>query len=137
MHIIIKGYMRHNDLNLINIFRLILAVGNLSRVSEQLGVTQPAVSRALARLRKEFGDGRFVRRPGGVGPTPRARALEAHLTEAFRHPEALYEAPVPFIPAAANGRVHLATTDYFEQVVWTDLVPSLSREAPKMTFVTS
>ena len=125
-----------NDLNLLKIFALLLAECNLSRAAVRLGLTQPGLSRALSRLREEFDDPLFVRAPGGMLPTPKALALEKPLLAALDHLEGLYAAPVEFKPESATGIVRIATTDYFEQVVWVELAGKLSRIAPRMTFVT-
>lgn len=134
--IINKNYINSKDLNLLRVFALLLADGNVSRVAQKLRVTQPAISRALARLRDEFADPMFVRSPQGMLPTAKAASLEQPLLEALTRLEALYEGPKAFSPASATGVVRIATTDYFEQVVWVDLVGKLASEAPGLTFVT-
>lgn len=130
------NHMTPNDLNLLKVFALLLAECNLTRAAFRLGLTQPGLSRALSRLRTEFGDPLFVRAPGGVLPTPKALSLEKPLREALERIESLYLRPTAFRPSEATGIVRLATTDYFEQVVWVGLAGRLCREAPRMTFVT-
>ena len=63
----------HNvDLNLFVVFDAIYQQRNLTRASEVLFMSQPAVSNALARLRESLNDPLFVRAPGGMRPTPLA-----------------------------------------------------------------
>ena len=61
------------DLNLLVVFDAIYAERNLTRASEILHITQPAVSNALGRLRKTFDDPLFVRTSAGMSPTPVAK----------------------------------------------------------------
>jgi len=63
------------DLNLLVVFEALLAERNVTRAARRLGLTQPAVSNALRRLRALLGDPVFVRTPAGMMPTPRALAL--------------------------------------------------------------
>ena len=67
--------LKNVDLNLLVIFEAVYATGNISRAAERLGMSQPAVSNALARLRDLVGDPLFVRGPRGVAPTAKTRQL--------------------------------------------------------------
>ena len=60
------------DLNLLRVFEAVYRVRNVSRAAETLGLTQPAVSHALTRLRLLLRDPLFVRAGGGVQPTAKA-----------------------------------------------------------------
>ena len=62
------------DLNLWRVFHQLVRDRQVSRAAAALGVTQPAVSNALARLRRALGDELFTRTPQGMLPTPRAQA---------------------------------------------------------------
>ena len=59
------------DLNLLRLFDAIYNAGSVSRAAEALGLTQPAASHGLTRLRLLLGDALFTRSLGGVAPTPR------------------------------------------------------------------
>jgi DNA-binding transcriptional LysR family regulator len=126
----------NQDLNLLKVLAVLLEERHISRAAARLHVTQPAVSRALARLRDEFADQLFVRSPRGMLPTTKALAMEKPLIEMFDKINSFYKAPETFDPATARGTVRIATTDYFEQVVWVDLVGQLCRVAPGLRFVT-
>lgn len=71
------------DLNLLRVFQAVYLTRNVSRAGELIGLSQPAVSRGLLRLRLRLRDPLFRRAPGGVAPTPRAdrfaRSVEAAL----------------------------------------------------------
>ena len=63
------------DLNLLVVFDAVLSEGSISRAAARLELSQPAVSNALARLRKRTGDRLFVRLANGVVPTPYAASI--------------------------------------------------------------
>jgi DNA-binding transcriptional LysR family regulator len=108
-----------------------LSERNVTRTARRLCVSQPAVSNALARLRKTFGDPLFVRSPRGMVPTPRAIALESPLRFALgRVAQALDSDSAPFDPRTTRRSFALAATDYVEFVLLTPLVQRLEREAP-------
>ena len=68
-------HIKDLDLNLLRLFDEVYRAGNVSRAAEQLGLTQPAASQGLTRLRLLIKDPLFVRGAGGVKPTPKAVAL--------------------------------------------------------------
>lgn len=67
--------LRSIDLNLLTVFDAIEHTRNLSRAAERIGMSQPGISQALARLRLTFDDPLFVRAAGAMQPTPRARQI--------------------------------------------------------------
>ena len=69
-----KLNLRSVDLNLLPVFDAIMETGQLSLAGEQLGMSQPAVSAALHRLRESMDDELFVRSHQGMRPTPRVRS---------------------------------------------------------------
>lgn len=75
--------LRSIDLNLLTVFDAIMAEGNQSRAANRLGMSQPAMSNALARLRAALGDPLFVRTAQGMTPTPRGRALAEPIRQAL------------------------------------------------------
>lgn len=75
--------LRKIDLNLLVIFEALYATGNTSRAAERLGMSQPAVSSALGRLREIVGDQLFIRTPRGVAPTTKAREIIQPVREAL------------------------------------------------------
>jgi DNA-binding transcriptional LysR family regulator len=75
--------LRSIDLNLLTVFDAIMAEGNQSRAAHRLGMSQPAMSNALARLRAALDDPLFVRTAQGMTPTPRGRALAEPVRQAL------------------------------------------------------
>src|SRR5690606_40784066 len=71
------------DLNLLRLFDAIYTRKKVSLAADWLGISQPAASQGLARLRKLLGDRLFVRAPGGVKPTPRAERLAVSIRHAL------------------------------------------------------
>ncbi|MBX7488718.1 LysR family transcriptional regulator [Qipengyuania sp. GH25] len=75
--------LRKLDLNLLIVFETVYKTGSVSEAARVLGMTQPTVSNALARLRDHFSDQLFVRRDHSMKPTARARALLPPVKEAL------------------------------------------------------
>ena len=80
--------LRAVDLNLLKAFDAILTEGAVTRAGARIGLSQPAMSAALVRLRDLFDDRLFVRTPGGMEPTARARELAGPIQRALREIEA-------------------------------------------------
>lgn len=118
------------DLNLFVVFEVIYAEGNLTRASEILHVTQPAVSNALARLRQTFDDPLFVRAGRRMLPTPVAQNLIGPVREALRRLQGGIEAHSRFEPATADRVFHLAMRDLATSLVMPRLLGPLRERAP-------
>lgn len=72
------------DLRLLEVFEAIFVEKSLTNAALKLDMTQPAVSQALTRTPTHFGEPRFVRAPGGMEPTPRAKELFAFVVVILR-----------------------------------------------------
>ena len=124
-----KSDIKNTDLNLLKAFNALLDTRSVTRASERLGLTQPAVSGMLNRLRETFDDPLFVRAQRGVLPTPRAEALAEPLRRALGEIEALLQ-PDGFDPATAERTIGIAATDYAQQVVLLPFLSGLRTSAP-------
>lgn len=122
--------MDTQDLNLLRVFEALWRERNVSRAAKQLGVSQPALSHALGRLRRELADPLFVRVPRGIEPTERAVALAQPVADALASLRRVYAPPAVFDPQRAVGRIGVASTEYFEHLVLPRLLPLLRAEAP-------
>ena len=71
------------DLNLLLVFDALWTERNVTRAARRVGLTQPATSHALRRLREQLDDPLFLPTPGGLQPTSRALALAPALSEAL------------------------------------------------------
>ncbi len=96
--------LRDLDLNLLVVLRQLLKERHVSRAAEQLGMSQPAVSRALQRLRGLFADPLPVRTPDGYVPSARAEALLPGLEQLIGDIERLIAGPT-FAPEASTQTV--------------------------------
>lgn len=121
------------DLNLFRVFDAIYASGSLTRAGETLHLTQPAVSHALARLRRRFDDPLFRREGRGMVATARAHALAPDVRQALALLDAGIRAGGGFEPAAARRHFTLGLRDVIETMTLPALMPALHREAPGVT----
>jgi len=98
------------DLNLLRLFDAVFRARSVSRAAEALGLTQPAASHGLTRLRVLLGDALFTRTPGGVAPTPRAERLAVPVQAALAMLQQALAEPERFDPAASRKlfRIHMS-----------------------------
>ena len=92
-------HLRHVDLNLLTVFEAIYSEAQITKAARALGLTQPAVSHALARLRALFDDPLFVRDGASMVPTPRAQDLAAPVSVILDGVREIVGGPEPFDPA--------------------------------------
>src|SRR6185312_7908407 len=109
------------DLNLLVAFDALVAEGNVTRAAERVGLTQPAMSHALGRLRKLFDDPLLVRTPQGMLPTARALALAVPIRRALGDIDGALRQQAAFDPRAATRIFTLSCVDFGSLV----LVPPL------------
>lgn len=120
------------DLNLLVLFDALYQHRNLTTTGVRLGLSQPAVSRALARLRQMYGDALFVRQPRGVVPTPFADGLAEPVAAALAIVRGTVERPL-FAPARHARRFTLAMSDIGERYFLPRLLAHLAQQAPGVT----
>lgn len=123
------------DLNLLRTLDALLDERHVSKAAHRLGVTQPAVSGMLIRLRASFDDPLFIRSQRGVQPTARALALASPVKQILAEVEALLR-PAAFDPATASFTLTIAATDYALQAVVVPFVTALRRQAPAIRVAT-
>ncbi|EAR50391.1 transcriptional regulator, LysR family protein [Oceanicola granulosus HTCC2516] len=118
------------DLNLLKVLDALLRERSTTRAAARVGLSQPAVSAALGRLRAALGDELFLRRGQGLVATDFARALEAPLRETLDRLEDLLAAPQEFDPATAKRTFRLAGIDFFAEMLMPQLAARLAAAAP-------
>jgi DNA-binding transcriptional LysR family regulator len=118
------------DLNLFVILDAIYSEGNLTRAGAVVGLSQPAMSNALARLRRACDDPLFVRTPQGMEPTPVARRMIGPARQALRLLGDALQSERAFDPAAAGDRFRLSMGDLTEARLLPPLLARLDAEAP-------
>lgn len=122
------------DLNLLVALRALLEEQHVSRAAKRVGLTQPAMSNALGRLRRLFDDQLLVRTPNGMQLTPRALALAGPLEAALDHLESALGGE-GFAPEASRRSFTLAMADYTALVVLPPLKRHLAQVAPGIDLV--
>ena len=122
--------IRDFDLNLLHVFSAVHAARSVSRAAETLGLSQPAVSHALTRLRLALHDPLFTRVTGGVAPTPKADQLARQVEDALRQLDvALHEAD-NFDAARSQRRFVLHMSDIGADEFLPQLMAGIGRDAP-------
>ncbi|MDP2311304.1 MAG: LysR family transcriptional regulator [Pseudomonadota bacterium] len=113
--------LRGLDLNLLVALDALLRLGSVTAAARDLGVTQPALSRTLQRLRDTLGDPLLVRVGRGVIPTDRARALAEPLADALRAVQRVFTPPDAFDPRSARGELTIGLGEE-AQVAFADAI---------------
>lgn len=118
------------DLNLLPIFVALMEERNVTRAAERLGMTQPALSNALSRLRVVLKDPLFVRERYGMQPTEIALALAPGIADALARLDDAVLGQQDFDPARAERVFTIAPNGYVEFVIVPALVARLAEVAP-------
>ncbi|MEM1402253.1 MAG: LysR family transcriptional regulator [Pseudomonadota bacterium] len=121
------------DLNLFVVFEAMHRERNVTRVANQLNITQPAVSNILARLRDAFGDPLFVRSSEGMNPTPVADGLIGDVRKALDLMRKSIGQNTPFSPSECEKTFRLGMNDLAEFLFLPQLYKQLKSEAPMAT----
>jgi DNA-binding transcriptional LysR family regulator len=115
------------DLNLLVVFNAVAQEKNFTRAGQRLGMSQPAVSHALARLRHVLKDELFVRTPEGMRPTPRAERMAEPVRAALRELQVTVE-PDEFDASQTSRCYTIAANNYAARAV----IPALARRMAKL-----
>jgi DNA-binding transcriptional LysR family regulator len=102
----------------------------VSAAAVKLGVSQPSVSGALAKLRAHFDDPLFVRAPGGMAPTPRGAEVAAIAKDLLRQVEERLQGAGAFDPRSAHRPFTFALSDVGEIVFLPKLVQAINERSP-------
>src|SRR6187397_3169317 len=121
------------DLNLLRVFDAMAIELNTTRTGERVGLSQPAVSSALGRLRQILGDELFVREGNRMVPTERALALREPIRLALRQMEDALAAVARFDPAQATQTFRISGSDYFSILLMPKLTAAVMAQAPGVT----
>lgn len=124
--------IRSIDLNLLVVLKALLEEKHVTRAAERIGLSQPATSRALARLRQLLNDPLLVRSQSGLILTTRASELYQHLETIFGEIKQVISPPVSD-PADMQGDIVLATRDYEMAAILPRVINTISKKAPQLT----
>ena len=120
------------DLNLLRLFDAVWRTRSVSLAAQQLGMSQPAASQGLARLRTVLGDALFERAGSGVRPTPRADRLAQAVQTALAAIEEALNTSQVFDPQRSHRVVRVHLSDIGEARFLPDWVMALQSQAPGM-----
>ena len=121
------------DLNLLRYLAVLVQEGSVSRSAERLGVTQPAVSAALKRLRTRFNDPILVRSGQTMSPTPRALEMAAQVAPMLASVRQMLDGRTAFEPRRSNRHFTLMGSDYVQFFVLPRLCARCERQGARVT----
>lgn len=130
MILIVAINFRKMDLNLFLVLDAVYSHRNLTRAAEQLHITQPAVSNALARLRQQLDDHLFTRSPEGMTPTSVTENIMPQVQQALALLGNSVSKRNAFDPATANRTFRISMNDMAEGVLLPRLMERMGRIAP-------
>ena len=123
------------NLNLLLAFEALMEEQSVSRAAARVGLSQPAMSNALARLREVAGDPLFHRTSKGMRATARAVELAGPVRAGLAQLRYAFAERPGFDAASSTRRFRIALTDYAEMVLIGPLLESLARTAPSVQIV--
>jgi DNA-binding transcriptional LysR family regulator len=126
--------LNRNQLDLLPILHELLRTRSVSQTARSLGISQPAVSQALRRLRAAFGDALLVPLGRELQLTERATTLAVPLQEALTELDTLLRPQLPFDPASEELHVVISTADYVALLLAPILAEIAAMEAPGVVF---
>ena len=124
------AHLANLDLNLLVTLRELLRERNVTRAAARIGVTQPAASASLSRLRRHFDDELLARRAGGYVLTPLAAQLADQVEGVCAAAERLFGTGRGFDPATSRRGFTLLVADYTVAVLGSELSAALAERAP-------
>jgi len=120
------------DLNLLRVFDALMRERSATRAGEKIGLSQPAISAALSRLRHSLGDQLFVRLGNEMVPTPRADAIAEAVRRTLKNLEDVLVDRGDFDPASAERTFTLRGADFFSIYLMPELFVTVRRQAPSV-----
>lgn len=123
------------DLNLLVLFDALIVEGNVTRAAVRVGLTQPAASHALNRLRALFKDPLFVRTPSGMAPTPLANEVAGPIRSALDQVRSVLTPAKAFDPAQSERVFTIGLSDYAAFLLLPALLGRIERRAPYVRLV--
>ncbi|MFJ8652594.1 LysR family transcriptional regulator [Streptomyces rochei] len=118
------------DLNLVVALRALLEERNVTRAGQRVGLSQPAMSAALSRLRRHFDDDLLARVGGHYELTALGQVLLDRTTTAYDVLERLFASQADFDPAKERREFKLVASDYAVAVFGAELARFVHEEAP-------
>jgi DNA-binding transcriptional LysR family regulator len=126
--------IRAVDLNLLKAFDALMTERAVTRAADRIGLSQPAMSHALSRLRGVFADELFVRAAAGMEPTARAREIGPLVTAAIEHIVAALRLGAGFNPATSTTTFTAGMAEYAEIALVGPLARAFARKTTSSAF---
>jgi DNA-binding transcriptional LysR family regulator len=117
------------DLNLLVALEALLEERSVSKAADRLFITQSAMSKTLGRLRELFDDPLFVRKSGGMVPTPRAEQLALRLPRVLQAVQDMVQ-PLHFDPLRYSGEINVLVQGHMGVWFLPSLLARLRESAP-------
>lgn len=124
--------LRKIDLNLLVALHALLEEKHITRAAERISLSQPAMSRALTRLRETFQDPLLVKGAGGMALTARAMDIHQPLQNILREIGNIVSTPSINDPATMQGEIVIATRDYELATVLPQVIGHITLKAPNL-----
>jgi len=121
------------DLNLLTYLDVLLRERNVTRAASQLGLSQPAMSNGLRRLRTVFDDPLLVRTSDGMTPTERALELQPVIREVLSRVDVVIQPKAAFDLQTARRVFRIMASDYAESTIFPHVLRALREQAPGVT----
>lgn len=122
--------LRSVDLNLLVVFDSLMQEGRVSRTADRIGMSQPAVSHALNRLRGHFNDPLFVRTPQGMKPTSLALEIALDVRSALEQIDTVFDRNNDFRPEETQRTFTVGMSDYSGFVLLPSLLRAFQEKSP-------
>lgn len=122
--------IRNIDLNLLIVFEALMRERNVTRTADRLGLSQPAISLSLRRLRESLDDPLFIRTRGGMRPTHRAEQIFSSVAQALDSVQNILQTGTSFSPNQAQRSFNVMMSDIGEIVYLPRLIQKLQQIAP-------
>ena len=119
--------LRFLDGTVLQTFLSVMRLRKATLAAEEMGLSQPAISHALGRLRRLFGDPLFLRKSHGLEPTALARELEPKIRRIVRLMSETLHEPKEFDPASSDMTARIAAYDYELATILPQLISRTSQ----------
>jgi DNA-binding transcriptional LysR family regulator len=123
--------LRRLDFSLLLIFQEVYRSRRSTAAAERLGLSQPAVSHALGRLRDFFNDPLFLRKPAGLQPTARASELAPKVDALLAQAADIVDGPRQFNAKSTRRHFRVSANDFAGTLIMVPLLSTLASEAPQ------
>jgi DNA-binding transcriptional LysR family regulator len=127
--------LRNIDLNLLVIFDALITERSVTSAAHRVGISPSAVSHALRRLRRTFGDDLLQRTPHGMEPTRRALDLVDPVRSALQGLQHAFEQQFEFNPRTSERSFRVSISDFLVHSLLPRIVARMGVEAPKVTLI--